>query len=361
MDTAPRPTLRRPELVPAVPDQAVAAEPARALAVMVTYQLSEAGRKGSLLAGGDGKQLQQLQIQVPASRLHLVSVDPQGHARLKLRPRFHEDAEHRIVRTDAVPIYDAPPSLDDLFREAARNHELERVYLAERNAARDKRRDTERERRDTIARTFLDDKAQRALVHPAPSPKRCTLKTSQGRLIFDLATDEGLARQVPPEAHRRFRADLAAKKEKNLKERAAQLALHEEKKRYISAWIAEHGTEDQKERQAAGMLPMHEVIEAISEECLRPLARLRAWRPSQGAHYGDGSDAKNVTAQEWRLLCRIGEVLPRADVRVRLRRPMNASVPAEPACHTIVVTLREGPLLLRKEYVLRSQAPWDAL
>jgi hypothetical protein len=63
-------------------------EVARTLSVTANYVLSEDGRKASLLAGGDGRAVQQIALQVPANRLHLVSVDKHGIARLKLRPRF---------------------------------------------------------------------------------------------------------------------------------------------------------------------------------------------------------------------------------------------------------------------------------
>src|SRR5215211_1387238 len=109
---------------------------ARALSVTATYLLSEAGRKASLLAGGDGRAVQQIALQVPANRLHLVSVDKQGVARLKLRPRFERDGERGVVRIDAAPVYDAPPTIDELYRAAAKNHELESAYYAQRVAQR---------------------------------------------------------------------------------------------------------------------------------------------------------------------------------------------------------------------------------
>ena len=68
-------------------------EVARTLSVTASYLLSEDGSKASLLAGGDGHAVQQIALQVPANRLHLVSVDKQGVARLKLRPRFEIDGE----------------------------------------------------------------------------------------------------------------------------------------------------------------------------------------------------------------------------------------------------------------------------
>ena len=93
-------------------------------------------------------------MQVPANRLHLVSVDTQGVARLKLRPRFEIDGDLGVVRIDAAPRYDAPPTVEDLFRAAARNHELESAYDAERRAQRTTRRDTDRERRERVAQAF---------------------------------------------------------------------------------------------------------------------------------------------------------------------------------------------------------------
>src|SRR5262245_35100851 len=106
----------------------------RTLRVSATYLLSEEGRKASLLSGGDGRAMQQMTLAIPSERLHLVKVDEKGVARLKLRPRFELDAEQRVVVTDAPPTYDVPPTLDDLLRDAARNHQLERAYHAERAA-----------------------------------------------------------------------------------------------------------------------------------------------------------------------------------------------------------------------------------
>lgn len=94
---------------------------AQTLHVAATYTLSEAGRKVSLLAGGDGKAVQRLTLLVPAARLHLVSVDLNGVARLKLQPRFERVDGQDVVRRDGPPTYDVPPSVEDLFKEAARN------------------------------------------------------------------------------------------------------------------------------------------------------------------------------------------------------------------------------------------------
>ncbi|HEY3382588.1 MAG TPA: hypothetical protein VGK32_12515 [Vicinamibacterales bacterium] len=384
MDSAPRTAIRRPELVTdGAPTVVPTHDAGHALAVVAVYQLSEAGRKASLLAGGDGRAVQEVNVQVPATRLHLVSVDAKGVARLKLRPRFQMDADQRVVRVDAAPTYDAPPTLDDLFREAARNHELERVYQAERTVARAKKRDAERDRRSQLAEAFLEDKTQRALVHPAPSPKGCVLATDQRRVYFDVATDEGLARDVPPEAHRRFRADLQAKKERNQQERAAQLALHEEKKRYIADWIAKHGTPDQRERQAAGMLPMAEAIETITDQVFAALAPVPVY-PRDGVqrlqtYLRQLSDYKDVvvsaedivvnsrvtataTAEQWAQLREIHSLVPEATAVLRTHRVIwnKRAAAVTIAGNGILVTRRHGPLMLRREYDIATKRMQDA-
>ena len=185
---------------------------ARTLSVTATYLLSEDGRKASLLAGGDGHAVQQIALQVPANRLHLVSVDKQGVARLKLGRDSRRDGERGVVRIDAAPLYDAPPTIDDLYRAAAKNHELEtRLSMPSASPSARSGSDADRARRESVARGLpRATRTQRAVAHPPPSPKRCYVMTERGRLLFDVATDQGLAKEVPPEAHRRFRADLRA-------------------------------------------------------------------------------------------------------------------------------------------------------
>jgi type IV secretory pathway ATPase VirB11/archaellum biosynthesis ATPase len=148
---------------------------------------------------------------------------------------------------------------------------IARVDGHRRVTERAKRRDSDRELREHVAEAFLADKGQRAIAHPPPTPKRCCIITDRGRYFFDVATDQGLAKDVPAEAHRRFRADLRSKQERDRQDRAAQLALHEEKKRFIADWIALNGTDEKRTRQADGVLPMEEAIEAITDQVFSPL------------------------------------------------------------------------------------------
>jgi hypothetical protein len=346
----------------------------RALAVSATYYLSERGRKLSLLAGGDGRALQQLTIEVPINRLHLVSVDSDGVARLKLRPRYELDRDQQVVRIDAPPTFDTPPDLETLFHQAAHNHQLERTYESQRHAARALRRDADQERRTQVAQAFLADSERRALVHPAPSLRRCYVSSDRGRVLFDVTTDQGAARELPAEAHRRFRADLRARAEQTDKERIAQLAVHEEKKRQIAEWIGIHGTAEQQSRQAAGMLPMEEAIEAITDHVF---SALRDWPRyfRDGANrleahlrrlpeYADAivtardvvitsSDAAKASAAQWAQVQGAHTALPEATVTLRVHSLAWAGdrQASSLMLFGILVTQKFGVLTLRREYM----------
>jgi hypothetical protein len=349
---------------------------ARALSVKATYLLSEDGRKASLLSGGDGRAVQQIALQVPSNRLHLVSVDKQGVALLKLRPRFERDDDRGLIRIDAAPVYDAPPTVDELYRAAAQNHELEAEYYAQRSAERGKRTGDDRAQRERAAEAFLADKGLRAVVHPPPSPKRCYVIADGKRLIFDVATDQGIARDVPPEAHRRFRADLRARQERNKQDRAAQLALHEEKKQFIAEWVAANGTDEQRVRQQAGMLPMVEAVDGITDQVFAicdglPLytrdgsSRLQQFVREMG--FFDAvvapSDvevrsrhAVKATAEQWAIVQKLMNLLHDANVVLREHVLSSKARREFPSLSVfgVLVTKRYGPFVLRREYVVDS-------
>lgn len=369
MDTVTAISERKLEAVPT----SSAAAATKTLTVTATYHLSEEGRKASLLDGGDGKAVQQLSLQVPANRLHLVSVDANGVARLKLRPRFQLDGENGITRIDAAPTYDAPPEVDELFREAARNHQLERAYQSERQATRIKRREADQEHRTNVAKAFLSDPTRRALPHPTPSPRRCVLETAEGRVFFDADTDVVPARDVPAEAHRRFRADLRGRREQNLNTRADQLKLHEEKKRFAKEWILGHGSADQRAREEAGVLSLDEVVEAIADATFTALNDHARYVPDGVAQLERALCARNgkervpvlvsdvtvvsanaqtMTAAQWATVTEFRRIVPDATITLRehtvIWKP-DRSITIGPF-YGLLATQRVGPFVVRREF-----------
>jgi hypothetical protein len=349
------------------------------LTVTAVYHLSEAGRKASLLAGGDGHTVQRITVEIPANRLHLVSVNGHGIARLKLRPRYELDAEHQVISIDMAPIYDQPPAIDALLRQAARNHQLERAYHAKRTLARDERSDTDRVRRTEIALAFLADKSQRALLHPSPTPQRCYLPTRYGHLRFDRIVDTGPARDVPKEALRRFRADVKANRERRTRERAEHVRLRDERWTTMIAWIEAHGTPDQKSRLAARLLPPSEIKEAMADEAFRALShlprythdgpeRLRAhveqWLGRQRPHDSEsdyvvfGHQVRTITDRQWAVLHELKGAVPDAHVGLHLREFIWRRDPGVPRISqlTAVISRKVGAVVLRREYLVSDDA-----
>lgn len=84
-------------------------------------------------------------------------------------------------------------------------------------------------------------------------------------MLFDVKLSEGIARDVPAEAFRRYRADVRAMEEQKRQQRADHDAVHEDEKRHIGDWIAAHGTPDQQARFTAGFLTIDEAREAMAD------------------------------------------------------------------------------------------------
>jgi hypothetical protein len=145
-----------------------------------------------------------------------VTVDAEGVAVLKLRPQYRIRDDQTVVRADAPPVYDRPPTVEQLFRDATRNHQREQMPVAERTQQRGK----VAENRQQLAERFLATHEMRAVEYPPPTERRCWLRSNGNLIAFDAKTDRDAARQVPPEAFRRFRQDVRARAERKAAIRA---------------------------------------------------------------------------------------------------------------------------------------------
>ena len=362
------------------PTPAIPVESVRTLSVTADYRLSEVGRKASLLNGGNGRAEQRVKVSVPLTRLHLVHVDANGVARLKLRPQFRMSADHRVIKVKLAPVYDHPPTIDELFQDSARNHELERAYHAQRTTAQAARRETLDEWRNQVALEFLGDPNRRAVVYPPPSKRRCQVMTDRGPVHFDAKRDMGVARQIPLEAFRRFDNDVRISHGRGADQRSRNLARHAQRQQMMHEWVAIHGSLDQRERLAAGVLPFEEFIEALTEITFRPLSHLTPYQTDGAARMQEqlrhlpghadvivtASEVSVVThllptasAIQWSLVNEIRSVIPGAQVQLRERSlawTRDADAPKVRLVSTLVTT-RVGPVLLRREYQVPDSAP----
>jgi hypothetical protein len=373
MDTATVSVLRRPELVTA--DGLTKSDAVQKLTVKAIFWLSESGRKSSLLAGRDGRELQAIDVDVPANRLHLVVVDPDGKARLKLRPRYDVRPDGRVVQISTPPVYDSAPTIDELFLAAAKNHELERAFVAQGSGRRARTKGALREVKMELAKTFLATPEQRARVHPPPEPKRCWLDSPQGKVLIDASRDEGIVREVPAEAYRRYRADQRVLRDRNSQERKRRLAVRDEKTRIVTEWIATNGTADQQDRQAKGLLPFHEAREAIADSMFEPLrdwpryvrngpdmmqAHLRRYPEYKGAVITErdlavsDDNATQASAAQWARAQEARALLPDGTVTLRSHRLTWIGHPEAPSItlYGLLVVRTFGPIVLRREFAV---------
>jgi hypothetical protein len=305
--------------------------------------------------------------------MHLVHVDHGGTAFLKLRPRFDMRPDQRVVRIDAAPVYDAPPSVETLLQDAARNHELEAAYHAQGVAYRSARQDATHSWRTQVAESFLRDTSQRALVHPSPTVRRCVIASERGRLLFDAKRDRGLARDVPLEALRRFHADLRTRRDRAAQTIVEFHSAYSEKQRLVREWMRDKGTADQRARLAAGVLPLEEAVDAMTDEAFQAIdhlpryhhdgvarlqAHLRTFPPFATATVSELSlhvstrYLTDATAEQWAVVQEVQRVVPAARVYLRERVMFWTDDREAPRLRVVTVLgfLKRGPLTLRREF-----------
>ncbi len=355
-------------------------EPQRALKVRAEYRLDEAGRKASLLQGGNGQAHQRVVLTLPATRLHLVHVAKDGMARLKLRPQFRLNDVQRIVLIDARPSFDHVPTTDELQQEAARNHELERGFFGQKTTSRATRREAFSQWLEQTAREFLADPTRRAIAHPAPTARVCQLATSRGPIHIFANSGSTVVRQVPLEAFRRFQNDQRIRHGQATIQREHDVAVDAERRQMMEEWVATHGTPDQRERFAAGALPKAEWLTAVTDATFAPLSAMPTY-DSNGARtlqdflrqlpahasvvvtYADyrvvTKPLTTATPTQWEWMQWARRLLPTANVHLRERELVWNGDTRAPRHRTttLLVTTKVGPLNLRREFTVPEAAP----
>jgi hypothetical protein len=171
---------------------------------------------------------------------------------------------------------------------------------------------------------------------------------------------------------------LRARKAHNQEVRARQLAIHDERERLIAEWVATHGTADQQDRHAAGMLPLKEVLDGMADSAFaaagaRPLymrdgiERLQSFL-RQFPQYAKvvitradfqitSANAEHATPTQWALKQELEELLPESAFLLRLHRlswTRDAKAPTLTQ-FTVLVTYKVGPFTLRREYLTPDQ------
>lgn len=350
------------------------------LKVRAEYRLDEAGRKASLLQGGNGQASQRVALTLPSTRLHLVHVAKDGSARLKLRPQFRLNDEQRIVLIDARPTFDHVPTTDELLQEAARNHELERGFFGQKTTSRVARREAFGQFLEQTAREFLADPNRRAIAHPAPTAGVCQLATSRGPIHFFAHSGSTVVRQVPLEASRRFQNDQRIRHGQASIQRERDVAIDAERRRMMEEWVAAQGTPEQRERFAAGALPKAEWLAAVTDATFAPLGAMPTYDsngartlqdflrqlPAHPSVVVTHADYRVVTKPlttasqvQWEWMQWVRRALPAANVHLRERELIwNGDTKApRHRTTTLLVTTTVGAINVRREFTVPEAAP----
>jgi hypothetical protein len=314
----------------------------------ITYYLSESGRRDSLRNGGDGKRLQHQTGLVRSRDLDLFTVDREGQvwydATDTPEKYVNEKCSTRVATSGKgasklVIEWDVLPSWEELIefarwlsavkqREADEMAESYFAYQDEKEAA---------------IKAFLEDPQARA-----------------SRIDGDSVTigEYTVSREEPAgiEAHKRAEFD------RQKREETIRATVH--------AWIADNGTENQRQRMIAGVLPWKEAQTTVEESLFAPLRDCELYQrfdastvcvcqfdnifdaPATCKVQFQSVDACELNADEWESYSFIQKAVPSAQFQLREHRAKCESR-AEPLIQRgVIVKLSVGSVVFKREYAL---------
>ena len=319
-------------------------EEPRSIQARVRYRLSEQGRRESLRQGGDGRALQEVQCVVPDADLDAFTVTEGGSVGLDLAevyepvwgPVFEVPADKArwimIGDEDAQTLeWDVVPSCEDLVA-TARNMKAAEAQVASVNAG------LENQKKQIGDEFFADPNARATVIEKD--------YVVVGGHRFKKFHAVGL------EARDRWRADQEAIKKANTAT--------------LMEWIQQHGTENQRQRLAAGLLPWKEAYEEAEESFFAALAefnRYARFEPQEVCRCMNPDmetcevkfqsvDASELTAEEWEQFAKIKATVPNAQFQVREHRAQCVSTTEPVVKRGVIVKFTLGNLTFKREFAV---------
>jgi len=158
----------------------------------------------------------------------------------------------------------------------------------------------------------------------------------------------------------------ARNQEERLKIELEEAAAYERKENQLSAWVLQHGTDNQKARQALGLLPEDEVINCIRDQVFLPLTRdgferYERMTAADVCECEDGEcdvefevdDATEMTADQYTAYKSIVQVAPEAaNIQARVHKGKSERCEVTLIRCSVLVTVVVGELTLSREYTL---------
>jgi hypothetical protein len=313
------------------------------LTAQISYLLSDKGRKDSLRQGGDGKLVQRVTGRINEADVDAFDIDDDGNLSFDLTPTTIEFAcafnvpdilpAHKAEFTKEFRIvWNVVPAWDDLV-------EIVKRFKSEFDIQDAAFQESEK-RKAQITTAFLADPKARATKLLRTMVQIDGAWFSEGEAAYD-------------EARRRFADDQDALKQAN------RATLHD--------WITVHGSDNQRQRAWAGLLPWKEAAETAESYLFRPLDEFPLYKrfevsevcgcfPETCELKFTTIDAEELTAEEWEQLTRIKSVVPAAQFQLREHRAQCETVKEPVIRRGVIVKFTLGRLPFRREYALTIES-----
>lgn len=292
--------------------------------VRITYFLSQIGQKESLRTGGNGARKQRLEGEIDQKDLDIMEINESGALSLDIVHGAKSGYADPLNPQWAKIFFDAPFSDIESAIADYRSILAQRVeVIAGLKTAEEEKK---RKKDDELVATRIKQQAAIDEFFADPSQRETSYATCMG---IDIS-DHPQAQDWRTERDRRASADKASEAAENLRRETAKL-------QQIAAWVKQNGTENQKQRLAASLLPAEEVMKAIEEHAFAPLADFPMYQKiTAGAvrrtcsmkcecEYGDPCDVDfkayefdEASADNWDAMRRMTALLP-SDATVSLR------------------------------------------
>jgi len=313
----------------------------------ISYRLSPQGRQDSLRKGGNGKKEQKQTDEVQPTDIWLFEIDDDGNATFdatRSPEKFPTDEFHVSSKPDFLGWmdieWDIAPTWGQLLEFArwvngvelrlAEEHEGSLVAQAlEVNAE-----------EHAVGANFLSDPNARAEKVEEDSV------TIAGIDFWDS--------KIVEEAKRRWAADREKIKQEN--------------RSTLAGWIREHGTDNQRQRLDAGLLPWQEASDGLEQYLFEPLTAFPLYerfdRTEVCKCVGDeyqakvcevkfkSFDATVLSAEEWDRYTHIRDAVPDAQFQLREHQAACHSVENPLIRRGVIVKRTVGWLTYKREYAL---------
>jgi hypothetical protein len=144
---------------------------------------------------------------------------------------------------------------------------------------------------------------------------------------------------------------------------AAGIAKERRRTAQVSAWVQDHGTENQKARLAAGVLPEDEIKQEIRDSAFESLdrnferySRMTPKDVCECHGYGpckvtfETYEAASMTADQWEQVDTIRKLAPAAKVVLRIHEGKGTECEATKLKYSVLVTMDVGEFTFSREY-----------